>query len=153
MSRPRRSRYTRSTPVSRLRSNVAKLVKNADLVANRLKSWQSSENQSLMNAHDVIRDIQKSIVRLDSHVEELQKVGFIPPKRNSTIVIEEGQTVAVIGKYRAKFETAFEAVLKEDPKLLDELVVKKIIPTSGEIVVQRGHRTPFIVRKSHLVLV
>jgi hypothetical protein len=151
MGRPKKTHYKRSTPVVRLRRNVLKLDKNAELVLNRLKSWQASSDPDLVAACEHVRDVQKLIVKLDMCVGKLEDKGFVPPKRSSAIVYEEGQSVSVLAKHRLKYEAAFEKVLKEDPHLLDDLVVVKIIESTGEVVVQRGQRTPFIVRKSHIV--
>jgi len=151
MGRPKKTHYKRSTPVVRLRRNVHKLDKNAELVLNRLKSWQASSDLDLVAACEHVRDVQKLIVKLDTCVGKLEDKGFVPPKRSSAIVYEEGQSVSVLAKHRLKYEAAFEKVLKEDPHLLDDLVVVKIIASTGEVVVRRGQRTPFIVRKSHIV--
>ena len=151
MARPKKIHYKRSTPVIRLRRNVQKLGKNAELVSNRLKSWQAANDSDLASAYALVVEIQKAIVKLDTCVGKLETNGFVPPKRSSAVIFEDGDAVSVLDKYRAKYETAFEKVLKEDPHLLDELSVLKTIPESGEVVVQRGQRTPFLVRKSHIV--
>jgi hypothetical protein len=151
MGRPKKSHYRRSTPVIRLRRNIFNLNKNADLVLKKLRSWQASSDPDLAAAHDIVDGVQKSIVKLDACAVKLESKNFVPPKRSSGVYFEEKQLVSVLDKHRQKYKLAFEKVLKEDPHLLDELVVLKIISSTGEVVVQRGQRTPFIVRKSHIV--
>ena len=150
MGRSKKNHYKRSTPVLRLRRNIFNLCKNADLVSKKLRSWQSSSDPDLAAAYEIVDDVQKSIVKLDACSVKLEMKNFVPPKRSSGVYFEEGQPVFVLDKHRQKYELAFEKVLKEDPHLLDELVVMKIISSTGEVVVQRGQRTPFIVRKSHI---
>lgn len=146
-----KNHYKRSTPVIRLRRNIFKLNKNTELVSKKLRSWQASSDPDLMVAYDIVDGVQKSIVKLDACAAKLESKNFVPPKRSSSVYFEEGQLVSVLDKHRQKYELAFEKVLKDDPRLLDELVVSKIITSTGEVVVQRGQRTPFIVRKSHIV--
>jgi hypothetical protein len=149
MSKSKKSHYRKSTPVVRLHRNVVKLEKNSELVSDRLKSWQASSDPNLLEALEVIKDVRRDISKLNEMVEALEQSGFIPPKRSSAVLYEPGNTVSVLPKHRGKYEEAFEKVLKEDPGLLNALTVVKILP-SGEVVVQRGQRTPFMVRKTHL---
>jgi len=58
--------------------------------------------------------------------------------------------VSISPRHREDYEAAFEDVLRDDPDMLDDLVVDKVLP-NGKIVVRRGKRTPFPVSKSHLV--
>ena len=150
--RPKKVQYKRSTPVIRLQRNVLKLERHADLVLSRLSSWVADGDTTLTTAVSHTADIMQGITDLKEAVAALVASGFIPPKRSSAVNFEEGQPVAVAVKHRAKYVAAFEKVLKEDPDFLDGLVVAKILP-SGEITVRRGQRTPFIVRKSHLVAI
>lgn len=143
--------YKRSTPVIRLRSNVKKLSVHATLIENRLRSWMVPGDPDCLEAGPLehVKVILRSIGHLEAQVGALEDSGYVPPKRSSVFVPEVGMTVAVIKKYRTKYEEAYEGVLREDPNMLDGLIVRKILP-SGEVVVQRGQRTPFMVRKSHL---
>jgi hypothetical protein len=150
MVRTKKNHYKRSTPVIRLRRNIFKLSKNAELVSKKLRSWQASSDPDLAAAYDIVDCVQKSIVKLDACAAKLESKNFVPPKRSSSVIFDEGQSVSVLDKHRQKYELAFEKVLREDPRLLDDLTVVKIIRSSGEVVVQRGQRTPFIVRKSHI---
>lgn len=153
MGSPKKVQYKRSTPVIRLQRNVAKLQRNAELVRNRLSSWVSdAEDTTLALAVKHTDAIMKEISSLEAQVKVLKEAGFVPPKRSSAVTFYEGQSVAVATKHRQKYAQAFERVLQDDPDYLDGLVVVKIIE-SGEITVRRGQRTPFIVRKSHLVAV
>lgn len=152
MARSKKTHYKRSTPVIRLRRNVAKMDKNSKLVHGRLFTWRASTNPDLVASLNLAKEISELVDKLDHHVGRLENSGFVPPKRSSAVHFESGQTVAILAKHRSKYEEAFEKVLREDPEMLDGLKVLKTMP-SGEIVVQRGQRTPFIARKSHLVLV
>ena len=151
MGRPKKVQYKRSTPVIRLQRNVAKLQRNAQLVLNRLSSWVSDkEDTTLALSVKHTESIMREISSLESQVKMLEEAGFVPPKRSSAVSFYVGQAVAVAAKHRQKYVQAFERVLQDNPDFLDGLVVVKIIE-SGEITVRRGQRTPFIVRKSHLV--
>jgi len=150
MARPKKNHYKRSTPVIRLRRNIFKLCKNGELVVKKLRSWQASSDLDLAAAYDIVDGVQKSIVKLDAYAAKLELKNFAPPKRSTVVNFDKGEPVSVLNKHRPKYELAFERALREDPHLLDELIVVKTIPSSGEVVVQRGQRTPFIVRKSHI---
>jgi hypothetical protein len=150
MASSRKGKYKRSTPVIRLQRNVAKLERNAQLVLNRLSSWLVDGDESLEKVVDDTESIMRGITALKDAVDDLEASGFVPPKRSAAAVFTEGQPVAVATKHRQKYAQAFERVLHEDPDFLDGLVVVKILK-SGEITVRRGQRTPFIVRKSHIV--
>jgi hypothetical protein len=152
MARSPKTQYRRSTPVIRLQRNVLKLERHAALVNSRLLSWVVEDDESLADQVRLAGAIIQNIARLKTEVDTLVTSRFVPPRRSSALVYIEGQMVAVAAKHRDKYETAFEKVLKEDPGFLDELVVVKVL-SSGEITVRRGQRTPFIVRKSHLVAV
>jgi hypothetical protein len=145
-------KYKRSTPVIRLQRNVEKLERYSELIQSRLDSWVSEGDTSLENALSCTNSLMVEIATLKAEVMQLAESGFVPPKKSSAVDFEEGQTVAVALKHRARYVAAFEKVLKEDPDFLDGLAIVKKLP-SGEFTVRRGQRTPFIVRKSHLVAV
>jgi 3-methyladenine DNA glycosylase Tag len=65
---------------------------------------------------------------------------------------EEGQQVSINPKLksRAKYEAAFADYIQSDPSFLDDLTVEKVLP-DGDIVVRHRSKTPFVVRKTHLV--
>jgi hypothetical protein len=125
------------------------MSKNVGLIADRLRSWQTGDDPSLDSPLDLINRVGKLVEQLDQEVHGLQISGYVPTKRSSAVIIEPSNHVAVKEDYRSSYELAFEKVLQQDPDLLNDLVVKKILP-SGEVVVQRGTRTPFMARKSHL---
>ena len=152
MACSQKTQYRRSTPVVRLQRNVLKLERHAQLVNSRLSSWVSEDNNDLAAAMRHTSDIIRSLCQLKDEVEGLVKLNFVPPKRSAALIYEEGDKVSVVQKHRSRYEPLFEKTLKEDPSFLDELVVFKVLPT-GEIAVRHGQRTPFIVRKSHLVAV
>lgn len=148
---PRKTnKYKRSTPVIRLLRNVEKLERNGELVLNRLTSWKLDEDEQLENAMVKTKKIMDLLEELRAEVEELVDIDFVPPKRSSAVFFEEGDPVSVSEKHRSRYEEAFQKVIAEDENFLDELVVVRVME-SGEITVTKGKRTPFIVRKSHLV--
>jgi hypothetical protein len=144
------NKYKRSTPVIRLLRNVEKLERNGELVLNRLISWSVDGDGQLDQPTTKITKIMSQLAELREVVEKLEDSGYVPPKRSSAISYDEGDPVSVSPKHRGKYEEAFEKVISEDPNFLDELVVVRIME-SGEITVTKGKRTPFIVRKSHLM--
>ena len=152
MARSQKAQYRRSTPVGRLQRNVLKLERYAQLIKSRLVSWVSEDNDDLEVAMRHTSDIIRCLSQLKDAVDCLATLNFVPPKRSTALNFEEGEKVSVVKKHRGKYETLFEKTLKEDPGFLDELWVTKVLPT-GEIAVRRGQRTPFIVRKSHLVAI
>ena len=144
--------YKRSTPVARLRRNVEKLAKNATLVADRLEAWRSSTPDPVLeSAHDVVRKVQKLVKKLDGRTVELESNNFMPPKHSASVSFEPGQDVMVVSRFRRKYELVFEKILRADPDMLDGLVVVGPVPSTGEVVVRRGRRTPFVVCKTHIV--
>jgi len=144
--------YRRSTPVGRLRRNASKIARHASLVSIRLDSWKNgvASDKRLLEAEKIVSEIVEASSRLDAVMGKLEKSKFVPPKRSNALSFEIGQHVAIGPKYRGKYGLVFATVLNEDPHLLDDLVVQNILP-SGEVVVQRKRRTPFLVAKSHLM--
>ena len=144
--------YRRSTPVGRLRRNASKIARHATLVFIRLISWKNGVNSDkrLLEAEEIVSEILEEASRLDVVMGRLEKSKFVPPKRSNALSFEIGQHVAIGPKYRDKYGLVFAKFLGEDPLLLDDLVISNILPT-GEVVVQRKQRTPFLVSKSHLV--
>lgn len=149
MARQRKIQYRRSTPVTRLARNVLKLERYAELILNRLSSWLVEGDASLVPSLEHVADVVQDIESLKKSVVRLEVDEFVPPKRSFAVVLAEGQAVSIAPKHREKYVVAFEKMIAACPNYLDELVVVKILPT-GEILVQHGKHTPFIVRKSHL---
>lgn len=144
-----RGKYKPSTPVLRLQGNVDKVLKQLDLMEVRLTTWQVSGDDDVSLALGEVQDVRK-VVRdeLRSYVEALHTKGFVPPKQDGTSY-EPGQRFKVLPKYRPKYEQIYQDVLKTDPGFLDDLVlVQKLV--TGELLVRRGSRRPFAVRKSHV---
>ena len=145
-----RAHYRRSTPVSRLLRNAEKIVRHTELAIVRLESWKSSDDPRVLSA------LEKSHATLDLALEICAKISalddarFVPPAKDTTWTPATGQHLAIAPAYRQRYQEAMEEVLAEDPTLLDDLVMVKAT-SSGDIVVRRGRRTPFCVRKSHLV--
>ena len=146
---PKTHRYRRSTPVIRLLRNSEKITRHAELAIARLEAWKSSGDPRVLSA------LEKSAVVLDlaeeicSKIAELDNLGFVPPPKDTSWQPEVGQHVAISSPYRQRYAETLEEALREDPGTLDDLVIMKCT-TSGEIMVRRGRRTPFCVRKSHL---
>ena len=151
MSKIGKKSYKRSTPVGRLRRNTGKISRHAILMQVRLNSWGNgvSDKREIM-ARVIVGEILDEVSRLDGVMESLEESGFAPPRRSSALRYVIGQHVAIGPKHVDKYGLVFEKILREDPAMLDDLIVSNILP-SGEVVVQRGQRTPFLVPKSHLV--
>jgi hypothetical protein len=150
MSRKRKRCYRRSTPVGRLRRNVVKVTRHAELALMRMESWRNGKSdQKLEAAKMSVREVIAKTAELDHILGLLEKSNYIPPKRSSVLKYEIGQHVAVGPKHIAKYRLVFAEVLRKDPNMLKDLVVSNIL-TSGEVVVRRGECTPFLVAKSHL---
>lgn len=141
--------YRRSTPVIRLRRNVDKIARHADLCKDRLDVWKASSNSDVEGAAKSVEAILELARRLVKHVDQLISSGFVPPRRMPAWQPAKGDRVRVVDDHRPKYEEAFASVLKADPEMLDDLVVVETL-SSGEVSVQRGRKTPFLVRKSHL---
>lgn len=149
MRKPRK--YRRSTPVGRLRRNAGKIARHASLVQARLRSWNGVSDSRVEAAKAIVEEIMSGASRLDGVMKALERANFVPPRRSSALRYSVGQHVAISPKYRGKYALVFAKALRDDRKLLSDLVVSNILP-SGEVVVQRGKRSPFVVAKSHLVL-
>jgi hypothetical protein len=151
--------YRRSTPVGRLRSNAMKLLRHARLIGNRVGAWMriestgsADDDRQISKIVENVESIQTMIAILDGLLLRLELSGFVPPKPSSALVYTIGQHVAIAPRFMSKYRSIFESVLRSDPGLLDDLVVEGL-PPSGEIVVRRGRRTPFMAPKSHLVAI
>jgi len=136
--------------VLRLLRNSEKIVKHAELAIIRLEAWKTSGDLRVMCALEKSRQALDLAVEVCAKISELDDVGFVPPPKDTNWTPEPGQHLAISPAYRQRYEEAMEEVLAEDPTMLDDLVMVKVT-SSGDIVVRRGKRTPFCVRKSHLV--
>jgi hypothetical protein len=131
---------------------VDKIARHAELCRARICAWISADSEAssdLTTAGNLAERIENLAAELDSKVDLLEAAGYVPQKPSEVWRPGDGDKVTIAPKSRSRFEAIFAAALKDDPTMLDELVVRSILP-SGEIVVQRGKRTPFPVRKSHL---
>ena len=147
-TKPRK--YSRSTPVGRLRRNVAKSARNASLVIARIASWGKVDDDQVSQVVGRMGGIQVLACEADKLLERLEGEGFVPPKKSGALVYQIGQHVRISPESRSKYKVAFKQVLRDDPKFLDDLVVDNILPT-GEVVVRRGRQSPFMAPKSHLL--
>lgn len=144
--------YKRSTPVGRLRRNAKKIARHAELVLSRLNSWgNGNTDKRVVLSCLIVNEILGAASRLDKTMGSLEKAGFVPPKRFSSLQFKVGLHVAIGPKYLDKYRQVFASVLKDDRSWLKDLTVVAVL-ASGEIVIQRGKSTPFPVAKSHLVL-
>jgi hypothetical protein len=141
--------YRKSTPIGRLRRNADKVTQHAALLTVRLASWGSSDER-VAAAEKLASTILVRAGEVDGLLADLESSGFAPPEKQRAVTWEAGQRVAVARKFRAKYEAAYQGVMRLDPSFLDFLVVDKVL-ASGEVVVRRGGRTPFLVPKTHLV--
>ena len=142
-------RYKRSTPPIRLHRHVEKMVMHSAIVAGRLEAWRLSADPRVEAALKDAHDAWAASQALEGQVLSLVDTEFVPPLRAASWVPEPGQHVCIMDRYRGRYAEMFEKVLGSDPGMLDDLVVEKVLPT-GEVMVQRGRRTPFVARKSHL---
>jgi hypothetical protein len=115
----------------------------------RIASWKT-ETPELSLVTSKIEVVEGAAAVMEGALESLEKSGWVPPPRSSALEFEPGQHVSISPRHREDYEAAFEDVLRDDPDMLDDLVVDKVLP-NGKIVVRRGKRTPFPVSKSHLV--
>jgi hypothetical protein len=152
VARDKKNRYRHTTPVTRLRRNVDKIFRHAELCRDRLEVWKRSEDPVVAQGLVVVGLIEQQAKQLDDLVVRLDETGFIPPHRTPPWQPMVGDLVKVASVYLGKYGQLYEKILKEDPDMLMCLVVVKVL-TSGEVLVRRGKRTPFVVRKSHIVLV
>ncbi len=149
----RKRSYAKSTPLIRLRNNVDKIDHHAGLCLDRLTSWaEGSDGGRLARAVELVREVAAASQELGGLVDDLETVGFVPERKSPVWQPAPGENVRVADEYRDKYGQIYATELKDDPEMLDGLVVHSVLE-SGEIVVRRGKRTPFAVRKSHLVAV
>jgi hypothetical protein len=144
----RRRKYARSTPVTRLRRNVEKIGRHAELGRERLLAWRS-DDPDVAAALVLTEKIEADARDLVGRVAALEEKGFYPTRHYNVWTPSAGDVVRIADEYRPKYEAIYASVLAADSRMLDELVVHSTLPT-GEVVVQRNKRTPFAVRKSHL---
>ena len=150
--RGRKTKYRRSTPVGRLRRNVGQSGYHNSLALAKLRSWQPALDRRVDRAIEIASEIAERNAALDGQVATLEEAGFVPPRRWRAYQPEVGHHVRVLDKHRARYRLLFERQLEEDPEMLDDLLVVRVLP-SGEVALQRGRRTPFPARKSHLAQV
>ena len=143
-------RYRRSTPVGRLRRNAVKVDRHASLVQARIASWGKVEDERAAEVSRRMGAILVLVSEADKIMERMELSGFVPPKKSGALVFQIGEPVMISPKAKAKYQEVFKDALKSDTNLLDELVVDNLLPT-GEVVVRRGKRLPFMVPKSHLL--
>jgi hypothetical protein len=144
-----KTKYRRSTPVIRLGRNVERVIYLIGIVLARLRSWQSVGNMRLEHGAGLAVEIAERSARLGEMVSELEKSGFVPPRKWTAYQPEPGHHVRVIDQFRQRYELLYEKQLLDDPQMLDDLVVVKVL-SSGEVALQRGRRTPLVARKTHL---
>jgi len=142
--------YRRSTPVGRLRRNAAKIARHASLIQIRLISWGMVKDDRVAEILDTVSRILDLFSKVDRILEGLEESGFVPPPKSGSVSYEVGQHVMIAPKFRPKYEAVFGQILLKDPELLEDLTVSDLLP-SGEVVVRRRSRSPFMVPKSHLL--
>lgn len=142
-------KYRRSTPVGRVRKNLEKIGKVAQLVMVRLKLWSSSQSKQTSKSSDRIASLCEQMDRLMSSndaalaiVADLEKRGWVPPRPSSVIVFEKGIKVKIGRRFKSKYRVIYS------DEVLNNLVVFENLKT-GEIAVEYG-QTVFMVPKSHL---
>lgn len=142
--------YRRSTPLGRLRSNVQKVARHAGFVSRRVASWEDGGPEVRAVAEGA-QSVTKIAGAMDATLEQLERAGWEPSPRPSTVEYAPGDHVAVAEKYVDKYSEALAGLLKSDPDVLGDLVVDKVLPT-GELVLRRGRRVVVpMAPRSHLV--
>lgn len=142
--------YRRSTPVGRLRRNAAKIARHASLIQIRLIMWGMVADDRVAEILNKVSRILSLFTEVDGILEGLEKSGFVPPLKSGSTTYMVGQHVMIAPKARPKYAAVFAKILPQDPFLLDDLTVSDLLP-SGEVVVQRKSKLPFMVPKSHLL--
>lgn len=143
-------KYKRSTPVIRLRRNVTKNIYLVSLVLDRLRDWSRSDDSRVEGCLVVASEISRMSAELDEKVAELQESGFVPPPKSDVYHPEPGDHVRVLDQSRERYQQLYEGLLRANPKMLDDLVVVRVLP-SGEVALRRGRSETLVVaRKSHL---
>jgi hypothetical protein len=141
--------YRKSTPIGRLRRNADKVSQHASLLKSRVSSW-ATDDARVAEVEKLVASVVVKASEVNELLAELEDSGFVPPGKLRAVTWVAGQKVAVGRKFRAKYEAAFPVDLERDSGYLDELVVENVLP-SGEVVVRRRGRSPFLVPKTHLV--
>ena len=147
---PKPRHYRRSTPVGRLRRNAAKIARHASLIQIRLISWGTVQDNRVAEILDKVSRILGLFADTDKILAKLEKSGFAPPPKSSSVSYTVGQRVMIAPKVRLKYQTVFKQFLQRDPMFLEDLVVSDLLP-SGEVVVRRRNQLPFMLPKSHLL--
>jgi hypothetical protein len=129
---------------------VDKVSQHATLLRSRVASWGENDERAASVEKLAISVISKA-GEMDVLLADLEDSGFVPPEKQRVVTWVVGQRVSVGKKFREKYEEAFRDVLKNDPGFLDDLVVENSSLPSGEIVVRRKGKSPFLVPKTHLV--
>jgi len=146
-----RGQYRRSTPVGRLRKNVEKILKHAEILRTRLTSWGASGDASVLGALSEVTSKLLPCARLvDAHLERLVEVEFAPPASSSVYVPLIGDQVSVRPQYAAKYADLYEAYSKADPQFLVGAVVTKVVSNGIDVVVQKvGGPGPVVGKVRH----
>lgn len=152
MSTSRKTRrYRRSTPLGRLGRNVEKIARHASLLKARLLSWGVVGESKLSLLVFVADEVSAKAAGMSGVLAELEAEGFAPPARPRGVEYLPGQRVQVASKFRGEYEEAFKVGIAADPGYLDELTVESVL-ASGRVAVRRGKKSPFVVAKTHLLL-
>lgn len=155
MAAKKRARYRRSTPVGRLRRNVAKISDITRIVLHRLRGWtvpddKSAAQKTVGKSVELAEALALACSGLDEKAVALEKAGFVPPQKPTDYQPVVGDRVKIQEACRSRYAALFEEKqLKSEPRLFDDLLVTKVLPT-GEVLVRRGRRVPFVARKTHL---
>jgi hypothetical protein len=125
------------------------VAQHANLLRSRASSW-TSDDKRVAEVEKLAGSVVVKAAEVNTLLVDLEDSGFVPPEKTRVVKWEAGQRVAVGVKFRAKYEAAFLDALKRDVGYLDDLTVESVLP-SGEVVVRRRERSPFLVPKTHLV--
>lgn len=146
-------RYTRRRPLARLHRGVEMMIKTAGLATSKIESWRSCMDDPpgvLLEACSAAESLRRSLAIFEACAAKLEESGFEIPRRSKAICHAVGSRVRVLDEHREAYMSLYEEQLGKDPRVLDDLVVAKVM-ASGEVVVRRdGVDLPIVARKSHL---
>ena len=132
-------------PVVRMRAFVNRLHDDLNKVCVKLETW-SEQNEVVSDARNAAAALTNEFSALEEALEELEKGGFSPPRTTYTASTEEGDTVAVLDKYRDKYEDIMPSSEMGHLKVL-----KKHPGKGGGLIVENADGDRMKVATSHVV--
>lgn len=132
-------------PVVRMRAFVNRLHDDLNKVCGKLETW-SEQNEVVVEARNAAAALTNEFSALEEALEDLERKGFSPPRTTYTASTEEGDTVAVLDKYRDKYEDIMPSSEMGHLKVL-----KKHPGKGGGLIVENADGDRMKVATSHVV--